>query len=75
MDRFLSFEPHINQLVAKCTGVLVSLTHSKHVMPSYNVAYVVNAVVVSSIRYCIAIYGTCGKTQLHRVQKLLLCAS
>ena len=75
LDRSLSFEPHINQLVAKCTGVLVSLTHSKHVLPSYTVAYVVNALVVSSIRYCIAIYGTCGKTQLHRVQKLLnFCA-
>ena len=75
MDRFLSFEPHINQLVAKCTGVLVSLIHSKHVLPSYTVAHVVNALVVSSIRYCISIYGTCGKTQLHRVQKLLnFCA-
>ena len=75
MDRFLSFEPHINQLIAKCTGVLVALTHSKHVLPSYTVAYVVNALVVSSIRYCITIYGTCGKTQLVRVQKLLnFCA-
>ena len=75
MDRFLSFELHINQLVAKCTGVLVSLIHSKHVLPSYTVAHVVNALVVSSIRYCISIYGTCGKTQLHRVQKLLnFCA-
>jgi len=35
----------------------------------------VNALVVSSIRYCISIYGTCGTTQLHRVQKLLnFCA-
>jgi len=70
-----SFEHHINQLVAKCTGVLVSPSHSKHVLPSFTVAYVVNALVVSSIRYCIAIYGTCGTTQLHRIQKLLnFCA-
>ena len=75
MDRFLSFEPHINQLVAKCTGVLISLSHTRHVLPSFTVAHVVNALVVSSIRYCISIYGTCGKTQLHRVQKLLnFCA-
>ena len=26
---------------------------------------------MSSIRYCISIYGTCGTTQLHRVQKLI----
>ena len=29
-----------------------------------------NALVVSAVRYCISIYGTCGKGQLHRVQKL-----
>ena len=56
-------------------GVLVSLTHSKHVLLLYTVAHVVNALIISSIRYCIGIYGTCGKTQLHRVQKLLnFCA-
>ena len=75
MDRYLTFEDHITQLVAKCTGVLISLSHSKHVLPSWTVAHVVNALVVSSIRYCISVYGTCSKTQLHRVQKLLnFCA-
>ena len=75
MDRHLSFDDHISQLVARCTGALIALSHSKHVLPSYTVAFVVNALVVSSIRYCISIYGTCGTTQLHRVQKLLnFCA-
>ena len=70
MDRYLTLEDHITQLVTKCTGVLISLSHSKHVLPSWTVAHVVNALVVSSIRYCISVYGTCSKTQLHRVQKL-----
>ena len=75
MNRYLTFEDHISQVVAKCTGVLISLSHAKHVLPSWNVAHVVNALVVSSVRYCIPVYGTCSKTQLHRVQKLLnLCA-
>ena len=75
MDRHLTFESHIDQLVAKCTGVLIALSHSKHVLPSFTVALVVNALVISAIRYCIAIYGTCGRTQLNRIQKLLnFCA-
>ena len=37
MDRFLSFEPHIDQLVAKCTGVLVSLIYSEHILLSFEV--------------------------------------
>ena len=71
MDRHLTFEDHISALVARCTGLLISLSHSKHVLPSWTVAHVVNALVVCSIRYCIAVYGTCCKTQLHRIQKLL----
>ena len=34
MDRYLTFEDHITQLVDKCTGVLISLFHSKHALPS-----------------------------------------
>ena len=71
MDRHLTFEDHISGLVARCTGVLISLSHSKHVLPSWTVAHIVNALVVSSVRYCIAVYGTCSKTQLYRIQKLL----
>ena len=75
MDRHLTFENHISQLVAKCTGVLIAQSHSKHVLPSFTVALVINALVVSAIRYCITIYGTCSRTQLHRIQKLLnFCA-
>ena len=75
MDRYLTFEDHISQLVGKCTGLLIALSHSRHSLPSWTVAYVVNALVISSIRYCISIYGTCSKTQLHRIQKLLnFCA-
>ena len=66
---------YISQLVAKSTGLLISLSHSKRALPSWTVAHVVNALVVSSIRYCVSVYGSCGKTQLHRIQKLLnFCA-
>ena len=47
----------------------------KHVLPSFSVPLVIESLVVSAIRYCITIYGTCSRTQLHRIQKLLnFCA-
>ena len=61
MDRHLTFEDHISQLVAKCTGLLISLSHSKRALTSWTVAHVVNALVVSSIRYCVSVYGSSGK--------------
>ena len=33
MDRHLTFEPHVDQLVARSTGTLITLSHAKHVLP------------------------------------------
>ena len=75
MDRHLTFDSHIDQLVAKCTGILIALLHAKHSMPRDILAHIVNALVMSSIRYCISVYGTHGKVQTERVQKLInFCA-
>ena len=75
MDKHLTFEPHIDQLVARSTGTLIALSHAKHVLPKDTLVRIVSALVISSIRYCISLYGTCGATQLHRVQKLMnFCA-
>ena len=75
MDRYLSFDVHIDQLVGRCTGVLVALSHARHCLPSDVIADVVNCLVTSSIRYCISIYATSGQTPIKRIQKLInFCA-
>ena len=75
MDKHLTYHDHVNRLVSRCTGTLIALTHAKHVLPQRVMQPIVTALVLSTIRYCIAVYGTCGVTELHRVQKLLhFCA-
>ena len=71
IDKHLTFEHHVDQLTAKCTGMLMALMHAKHVVPRCTLRQIVESLVISSIRYCISIYGTCGTTQMHRVQKLV----
>ena len=71
MDRHLTYGDHIDHLVRKCTGTLLCLVHASRVIPHYVFKQIVVALVLSSIRYCMSIYGTCGVTQLHRVQKLI----
>ena len=71
IDKHLTFEHHVDQLTAKCAGMLMALMHAKHVVPRCTLRQVVESLVMSSIRYCISIYGTCGATQMHRVQKLV----
>ena len=71
MDRYLTFDQHIDQLVGKCTGMLLAISHARHSLPSDVISTLVTALVVSHIRYCISIYVTFGQDQVHRVQKLL----
>ena len=71
MDRHLTYRPHVDHLVAKCTGMLMGLLHVRHVIPHSVLTQVINALVISSIRYCVSVYGTCGVTELHRVQKVI----
>lgn len=75
MDRFLTFDSHIDQLVGKCTGMLLALSHAKHCLPADVIQPLVACLVMSHIRYCVSIYGTYGQAQKHRIQKLLnFCA-
>jgi len=75
MDRNLTFDSHVDQLVGKCTGMLVALSHAKHSLPSDIISSLVTSLVTSHIRYCISIYTTYGQAQKDRVQKLLnFCA-
>ena len=70
-DRYLCFQPHVDQLVPKCTGMLLALNYAKHVLPSTTVKYLITALVFSTLRYCMSVYGTCNQTQTHRLQKLI----
>ena len=70
-DRNLSFQSHVDQLVPKCTGMLLALNHAKLVLPPVTTKYLITALVFSTIRYCLSVYSICNNTQLHRVKKLV----
>ena len=71
MDRHLNYQSHIDVLSRKCTGILLALSHARHVMPRSALKIVIEALVFSIVRYCLSIYGSCGKVQIHRVQKII----
>ena len=71
MDRHMTFVDHVDHVVAKCSGSLVALTHARHSLPRASLKPIVTALVMTIIRYCVSIYGTCSKTELHRIQKII----
>ena len=75
IDRHLNYQSHIDVLTRKCTGVLLALSHSRHVIPRSAIKPIVQGLVISIVRYGMSVYGTCGEQQMHRVQKILnFCA-
>ena len=75
IDRHLNFQEHVDSVSRKCTGILMALSHARHVIPRSVLPNITQALVTAIIRYCLSVYGSCGATQLHRVQKMLnFCA-
>ena len=75
MDRHLNYQSHIDSITKKCIGTLIALNHARHVIPKSALKTIVQCLVMSIVRYCVSLYGTCGELQMRRVQKILnFCA-
>ena len=70
-DQCMTFAAHTDDVVRRCTGILIGLTHSRHCLPHSTLLTLVQGLVISLIRYCISVYGTCNATQTARLQKVL----
>ena len=70
-DQNMTFSAHVDNVVRRCVGLLSGLSHSRHAPPADTLSVIVQALVVSALRYCISVYGVCGATQMARLQKLL----
>lgn len=70
-DRHLSWDAHIKYLSRKCCGILVSLSHLRHFLPPQTLPDIVSALVISHIRYCLAVYGNGSAKNLASIQKIL----
>ena len=51
--------------------MLMALIHARHVIPSSTLAALVQALVISAIRYCLSVYGACNIGQVKRIQKII----
>ena len=69
-DQNMTFSAHVDDVVRRCTGLLCGLSHSSHSLPRDTLQTIVQALVVSTLRYCISVYGVCGITQMARLQKM-----
>ena len=65
------FQSHVCLLVQKCSGLLLSLNHAKHVLLRATIKHLIAALVFPTVRYCMSVFGICGQTGKRRMQKVI----
>ena len=70
-DSTLSWESHVSELSRQCTGVLIGLSHCRHYLPDGVIKVLVSALVLTRIRYCLAVYGNGTQKNFDRLQRVL----
>ena len=70
-DRHLTWDAHVSALVKKCNGILIGLSHVRHQIPPNLLPILVNALVISHVRYCLAVFGNGSERNTQRLQKIL----
>lgn len=71
MDPELSWNAHISTVTQRCFGILIGLTHVRHMIPSHVLPVLIDALVMSHVRYCLPVYGSVNRTGMAKVQKIL----
>ena len=62
---------HVSSLTRKCYGILIGLAHLRHIIPRELLLQLVDALVVSHVRYCLAVYGNGTQKNMQRLDKVL----
>lgn len=70
-DKYHTWDSHISALTKKCNGILIGLSHVRHQIPPELLPTLVNALVLSHVRYCLAVYGNGPEKGTQRLQKII----
>ena len=70
-DKNLSWDSHVGVVSQRCNGILIGMSHVRHVLPHSIVKTLVTALVLSHVRYCLPVYGNGTKKNMDRIQKIL----
>ena len=70
-DKHFTWDSHVSSLTRKCYGILIGLAHVRHIIPRELLPQLVDALVVSHVRYCLAVYGNGTQKNMQRLDKVL----
>ncbi len=70
MDRYMSFEIHVNEINKKVMRMLIYINRISFYLDKESIIIVVQSLVLSHFNYCLSIWGTTTHSLTDKVQKL-----
>lgn len=74
-DNYMAFDGHIDYLYRNTIGTLLFLNHLKNKLDKDTRIMLTQSLALSKVNYCFKIWGSAGKSQMQKVQKLQNFAS
>ena len=71
IDSCLTWENHVKIIQDRCFGILIGLYHAKKLLPKELLPRIIDALVMSHIRYGLQVYGKAGRELIKKLRKLL----
>jgi hypothetical protein len=70
LDKYLTFDSHINSLCRKTKSTLMYIQRMQHKLDKATRKMIVESLVISQLNYCSLVWGKCNKSLLKEVQKV-----
>ena len=71
IDAGLTWRTHVQAVVRKCNGILVTLCKFRHYFSDDVIKIIIQAFVFPHINYCLSVWAGATKDQLHKIQKVI----
>ena len=71
VDCNLTWASHVSLVIRRCYSIISGLGKLSHRLPCDVKRFLIEALVFPHILYCLTVYGACGITQRHRLQRVL----
>ena len=70
LDKFLSYDDHITEVVSKCVAALYRINSVKHLLDTKTIVTLIKTLVFSKLFYCSSVWSNTSKKNIDRLQKV-----
>ena len=70
LDKSLTYDDHITEVVSKCVAALCQISRVKHLLDTKTIVTLIKTLVFSKLFYCSSVWSNSSKKNIDRLQKV-----